>query len=93
MADNKLFRVTVSYEYYAYAESSQEAEAMAPDTTDFIEESASALLVRHSDERIAQGWNRDSEVFNDDKRTYFVADEPPMTLGALLDLLPKRGES
>jgi hypothetical protein len=65
---------------------------MAPDTTDFIEESASAFLVRHSDELIAQGWSRDSEVFNDDKRTYFVADEPPMTLGALLDQLPNRGD-
>lgn len=93
MADKKLYRVSVAYDYYVYAADELEAEHMASDTTDFIEESAKASLVRHSDEPISQGWNRNSEVFFDDNRTYFVADEPALTLGALLDQLPRRGEA
>lgn len=92
MADNKLFRVNVQYTYFAYAENAAEAESFAMDAADYANTHACAVPVRHSDEHIPMGWSRESEVYNDDKRTYFVADEPPMTLGALLDQLPKRGD-
>jgi hypothetical protein len=95
MAEGKLFKVTVHYEYYAYAETAHWAGVLAPDALDsamYAGEATKVVPVEFADEPLIKGWNRESAVYNDDRRTYYEADESDMTLGALLDRLPKRGD-
>jgi hypothetical protein len=94
MAEGKLFKVTVQVEYYAYADDAYGARIQAPEVVDaalYSDEAVKAVPVEFADEPLIKGWNRESAVYNDDRRTYYEADESDMTLGALLDRLPNRG--
>lgn len=83
MSEKKLFRVTVKFDFYAYAEDQYDAMDMARDAADDfnLDDCAITEEVKTQPRYLSDGWTRDSLVFDSDGKD--------IELGSLLDKLPK----
>jgi hypothetical protein len=86
MREKKLFRVTVEFDFYAYAEDQYDAMDMARDAADDFNLDDCAIYeeVKTQPRYLSDGWTRDSLVYD--------SDSGDIELGTLLDKLPKEGE-
>jgi len=78
MSEKKLFRVSVEFEFYAYAEDEWDAQYFAQDALNDISvgDCATSMEVRPS-HALAAGWSRDSLVYHEESGD--------ISLGSLLD--------
>jgi len=86
MSEKKLFRVTVEFDFYAYAEDQYDAMDLARDAVDDVnlDDCASAEEVKTQPRYLSDDWTRDSLVYH--------SDSGDIALGTVLDKLPKEGE-
>ena len=86
MSAKKLYEVTISHTYYAYAKDEHEARRYANDAIrdSFEYTDAEPSEVKHCDAFIVGGWNKECLVYHD-------GTEGELELGTLLDKLPLRG--
>jgi hypothetical protein len=85
MSEKKLFRVTVEFDFYAYAEDQYDAMDLARDAADAVNlnDCASAEEVKTQPRYLSDDWTRDSLVYD--------SHGGDIALGTLLDKLPKEG--